>query len=99
MHVWAHGLTLDDIIATGGLTHSRCAKGVQIREVRVTFRFPDSRNELTDVRSSAYSMVVTILGWTWWVLYLVPYYCAAEGPLVGGSTQGEERELNNYHDG
>ena len=51
---------MGDIIATGGLTHSRCA--IQIREVRVTFRFPDSRNELTDVRSSAYSMVVTILG-------------------------------------
>ena len=32
------------------------------------------------------------------MLYLVPYYCAAEGPLVGGSTQGEERELNNYRD-
>ena len=62
MHVWAHGLTLDDIITTGGLTHSWCAKGVQICEVRVTFRFPDSRNELMDIRSSAYNMVVTILG-------------------------------------
>ncbi|KIM54574.1 hypothetical protein SCLCIDRAFT_1221875 [Scleroderma citrinum Foug A] len=31
--VWARGLTLGDIIATGGLTHSRCAKGVQIREL------------------------------------------------------------------
>ena len=69
-----------------------------MREVRVTFRLPDSRNELADVHSWAYSMVVTIFGWTWWVLYFIPCYCAAEGPLVGGSTQGEEQELNNYCD-
>ena len=34
--VWAQGLTLDVIIATGVLTHSQRAKIAQMRKVRVT---------------------------------------------------------------
>ncbi|KIM55624.1 hypothetical protein SCLCIDRAFT_1213985, partial [Scleroderma citrinum Foug A] len=51
-----YGLTSGVTIATGALTHSQCAKGAQMRDVRVTFRLPDSRIELTGMRSSAYSM-------------------------------------------
>ena len=64
-------LTLVVIITTGALPHSQRAEVTQMHNVRVTFWFPESCNELADVRSTAYSMVVTILGWTWWVLTLL----------------------------
>ena len=70
--VQARGLTLVVIIATGALTHSQRAKVAKMCNVRVTFRFPESRNEPTDVRSTAYSMVVT---WMWWVLTLFVVGC------------------------
>ena len=41
-------------------------------------------------------MVVTILGWTWWMLYFIACCYVPEGPLVGRLTQGEERKLNHY---
>ena len=37
--VWAQGLTLGVIIATGILTHSQRAQVAQMRKVRVSFRY------------------------------------------------------------